>query len=53
MYYAIAWTVRGSNPIKNKSFPSSIRRPDGLWYPLNILLNMYRLFFPGCKTTGE
>jgi len=53
MYYTIDWTVQGSSPIKDKSFSSSIRRPDRLWYPFSILLNRYWLFFPGVKMTGE
>jgi hypothetical protein len=29
-----------------------LRRPNGLWGPPSILLNEYRMFFPGGKAAG-
>jgi hypothetical protein len=44
------WTSRGSNPVVGEIF---CMRPYRSWGPLSVLLNGYRLSFPGVKRPGR
>jgi hypothetical protein len=50
MSFATGWTVRGLDPGGSEIL---LTRPDRPWDPPNLLLNWYRLSFPGVKRPGR
>ena len=51
--WATGWTVRGSNPGRDKRFFSSPKYPDRLWGLPGSLFNLYRGSFSGIKRLGH